>query len=262
MIAESIASALERAGLPGGVLSVLHDDGEDTLRSAIGGARATFFRASGYPLRVKRVERLAFGGDGSGSDFGAGLRHPPALAVELAIVRVRSQVVRSTEDPAARAAEIARAAFGRSETFSGQLDGQCARAVCAERSFSRFTEALLAELRRSPDVARPVPLVERESEEHLRRVRVLGLDENATLIFDGESRPGGAVPASPAKAGDAILAPTVFTNVEERMRLAWLGRPIPLLCLLRVPTDDQAQSLAARLDRDVPAEDLALDPAE
>jgi acyl-CoA reductase-like NAD-dependent aldehyde dehydrogenase len=56
-----------------------------------------------------------------------------------------------------------------------------------------------------------------------------------------------------------MLAPTVFTNVEERMRLTLLGRPLPLLCLLRVPDDAQALALAERLDREVPAEDLALD---
>jgi acyl-CoA reductase-like NAD-dependent aldehyde dehydrogenase len=278
MVAEALVAALGRAGLPGGVLSLVHDDGEDALRAAIGSGAASYTRASGYPRRVRRFERLA--SIHIHADFGSGVETSPAPTVDLRILRSRSTIVRSSEDPAERAAEIVERSFGRSRSLSGQLPGQIARALCDERILSRFTEALLAELRRSHDVAHPAPLVERESEDHLRRVRVLGLDEGATLIFDGDDlqalstggvAAGGAdphriepdaAPRSPAAAWDAILSPTVFTNVEERMRLSLLGRPVPLLCLLRVPADQPAEALAERLDRDVPAEDLALDALE
>jgi acyl-CoA reductase-like NAD-dependent aldehyde dehydrogenase len=272
MIGDALATALERAGLPKGVLSVVHDDGEDALRAALQSGAASYVRASGYPNRIRRLERLAAGGNGA--EFGSGLSRSstaaPGPALEMRILRSKTAVVRSAEDPAARAAEIVEGAFGRSASLSGQLPGQIGRVACSDRSFSKFTELLLAELRKSPDVSRPAPIVERESEDRLRRVRVLGLDEGATLIFDGEDVDGGeqlikegagetAPAASPRSQADAMLAPMVFTNVEERMRLTLLGRPLPLLCLLRVHDDAQGQALAERLDRDVPAEDLTLD---
>jgi len=270
MLAEAIVAALERAGLPEGVLSLVHDDGDDALRSAFASGAASYTRASGYPTRVRRLERLAAQSlsSSSGAGFGAGVQPALAPAVDFRVLRAASTFVRSDEDPAARAAQVMDAAFGRSTTLSGQLPVQAGRALCHERSFSRFAEALLACLRKSPDVASPVPLVERESEVHLRRVRVLGLDEGATLIFDGDDthpRPAAAPGAgteeaadrSPVETLEASLSPTVFTNVEERMRLAHLGRPAPLLCLLRVQSDEQGEALAERLDRGVPAENVA-----
>ena len=266
MIADALAAALERGGLPPGVLSVVHDDGEDALRAALRSGAASYVRASGYPSRIRRLERIT--ARSGGADFGAGLALSNGPAVELGILRCKTAVVRSSENPASLAIEVVDRAFGRSRSLSGQLPGQIGRVVCPERSFSRFTEALLAELRRSRDVAQPAPIVERESEDRLRRARILGLDEGATLIFDGEDLPTAGngdparSPAAPSTSGEAILAPTVFTNVEERMRLTLLGRPLPLLCLLRVPNDEQALSLAERLDREVPAEDLSLDASE
>jgi acyl-CoA reductase-like NAD-dependent aldehyde dehydrogenase len=206
-IAESIAGALERAGLPAGVLGVLHDDGEDALRAALGSPTPTYVLASGFPERLRRLERMATG---------------PA---DLRALVSKGAVVPGTADLARAATEIVDAAFGRARTLSGQLPGQVGRVTVPPRVFSRFTEELLAVLRASEDLARPVPVVDRESEEELRRVRVLGLDEGATLIFT----PAG----SPDDEGDAILAPSVFTNVEERMRLASLARPASVLCLLR-----------------------------
>lgn len=275
MIADAFAHALDRAGLPRGVLSVVHDDGDDALRAAFATGAATWLVGSGYPGRVRRLEKLAT--SAPPADFGAGVHATGGLFVELGILRSRSLGLRSGEDFAARAEEIARSAFGRSATLSGQLPGQVARVVCPERSFSRFTETLLALLRSSTDVLRPIPLVERASVDLLRRVRFLGLDENATLIFDGgdalasRAASAPAPPAAEARAAearspaiteDAILSPTVFTNVEERMRIASFGRPIPVLCLLRAGTDEEARALAGRLDRDVPPEDLSLDPPE
>ena len=276
MIADAFAAAFEHADLSRGVLSVVHDDGEDVLRSVLGSGTATCVFGSGYPYRIRKLEKLAAsglrGGDGA-TGFGAGVGSSPRAA-ELRIVRSRSLSLRATDDLDARAEEVERRSFGRSETFSGQLPGQLARVVCPERAFSRFTELLLARLRRSADVLRPIPLVEKGSADLLRRVRFLGLDENATLIFDGSDAANGSAgagaethapataPRSSSIGEDAILAPTVFTNVEERMRIASFGRPIPVLCLLRAGSDGEAEALAHRLDRDVPAEDLALDAPE
>lgn len=234
-IAESIAGALARAGLPAGVLGVLHDDGEDALRAALGSSFPTYVLASGFPERVRRLERMAARPDGV--RFGAGVSDGPGVAVDMRTLRSRSAVVAETADLPRGAAEIAQAAFGRAGTLSGQLPGQVGRVSVHPRVFSRFTEELLAVLRASTDLDRPVPVVDEESEVELRRARVLGLDEGATLIFDGRAQEStgssDAGEASPDDLDDAILAPSVFTNVEERMRLASLTRPTSILCLLR-----------------------------
>jgi alpha-ketoglutaric semialdehyde dehydrogenase len=222
-IAESISDALARAGLPDGVLGVLHDDGEDALRAALGSSAPTFVLASGFPERIQRLERMTT--RPGGARFGAGLSDDSGTAIDLRILGTRSAVVAADADLARRAAEIAEAAFGRARTLSGQLPGQLGRASIHPRVFSRFTEELLAVLRASADLASPVPVVDAESEAELRRARVLGLDEGATLIF--------TTAASPDDDEDGILAPSVFTNVEERMRLASLARPASILCLLR-----------------------------
>ncbi len=287
MIADAFAAAFERAHLPRGVLSVVHDDGDDALRAVFASGGPTYVLGSGYPGRIRRLEKLAASSGVSGFGAGAGARvaepdrgpdrstdRANCRALDLRILRSRALSLRSSDDLDARAEEVERRSFGRSATFSGQLPGQLARVACPERSFSRFTEILLARLRKSADALRPIPLVEKSSADLLRRVRYLGLDENATLIFDGgdalngngahgsEAGAQGPAPRSSSIGEDAILAPTVFTNVEERMRIASFGRPIPVLCLLRVGSDGEAESLALRLDRDVPAEDLALDPPE
>jgi hypothetical protein len=112
--------------------------------------------------------------------------------------------------------------------------------VCHERSFSRFSAALLAELERTGDFERPVPLLERATRLHLGHARTLGLDEGATPVLVRRES-----------------AASVFTNVDERMRLAALARCAPLLVLLRATSDEDAEAIAARLDGDARAEDLA-----
>jgi hypothetical protein len=54
-----------------------------------------------------------------------------------------------------------------------------------------------------------------------------------------------------------MLWPAVFTNVEDHMRIAWLGRPAPVLCLIRVPGDESGASLVQAFGRDPAAEDLS-----
>jgi acyl-CoA reductase-like NAD-dependent aldehyde dehydrogenase len=253
MIAESIADALARAGLPHGVLAVLHDDGDDALRAAASSGAATYFRGSGFPERVARLARIErLGARPGAARFGAGLGAAAGTAVELRALRSSSTIVGEREDLARRAAEVADAAFGRVRSLSGQLPGQIGRAIVHERALSRFTAELLAALRQSRDLEEPAPFVDREAEEALRRARVLGLDEGATLIFDrrsDEAAPeGAAAEDADDDPDDAILAPSVFTNVEERMQLAALDRPSSILCLLRVSGDAQAAAVAARLD--------------
>jgi hypothetical protein len=196
-------------------------------------------------------------------------------AADLRILRSRSLCLRSADDLAARAEEVERRSFGRSATFSGQLPGQLARVVCPERSFSRFTELLLARLRSSADVLRRSRSSRRAPSDLLRRVRFLGLDENATLIFDGSDAVNGSAQAGPQPHAPADRSALVVDRggcypgpdrVHERGRadadrLVRQADPGPVPPARGERRGGRKPS-PHRLDRDVPAEDLALDAPE
>ncbi len=205
------------AGLSG--WECVQDDGLGVLRAALADPAVRAFEASGPPARV-----AALAGIGAGS---------------FRTLRNTSLVVARADDAEELARIAARRAFGRVEALSGQRAGALGRIVCHERSFSRFSTALLAELERMPDFAAPVPLLERATRTHLSAARTLGLDEGATLLV--HQRETGAC---------------VFTNVDERLQLATLARCAGLLVLLRAASDEQGAALAARLDSDARAEDL------
>jgi len=199
----------------------VQDDGLGVLRAALADPDVRAFEASGPPARTAELAQL----------FGRG---------SFTVLRNTSLVVRRADEPEQLARDAARRAFGRVAALSGQRAGALGRVVCHERNFSRFSAELLAELERLPDFARPVPLLERASRAHVSHARTLGLDEGATLLV--HQRQNGAC---------------VFTNVDERLGLATLARCAPLLVLLRAASDEEGAALAAGLDGDARAEDLA-----
>jgi acyl-CoA reductase-like NAD-dependent aldehyde dehydrogenase len=242
--AQAVARALEVAGLPEGVIALLHDDTGESLEAALG-AELDWVRLKGTEERLRRLESWL----------------PPGSPVTLSRypVRNRTHVVRRAADPAEEAERVVEQAFGRSCTLSGQFPGQIGRVLCHQRLFSRFSEELLARLERSPDVRAPAPLIEEDLLEHLQGAWALGLDEGATPIFGGEpprSGPGmasaerGAPGAGGRRAArpPRALQPVVYTNVEAFHRLARLSRPAPLLGLMRAPSDETAAEQAAELD--------------
>ncbi|MBK7644111.1 MAG: hypothetical protein IPJ19_13870 [Planctomycetes bacterium] len=216
VLGEIWAAALEGVG----GWSRLQDDGFGILRALVAEPRIGALEASGPPARV--VELAALG------------------AQRVRTLRNTSLVVRAADDPQQAARRAAQLAFGRVGALSGQRAGALGRVVCHECVFSRFQAALLAILEQPGDFARPVPLFERATREHLDAARTLGLDEGATLVL--QRRSDGAC---------------VFTNVDERLRLATLARCAGLLTLVRATSDEQADEFARRLDTDEHAEDLA-----
>ncbi len=207
----ALVAALLAEGVPSDALALLHgaDAGLVEEALALPGARALV--ASGGASRLGRLRRAA-------------LRRGGALELRLALVQGGERTLEASDDLERAACEVARDAFGRARALSGQLGGALARVVCPERRLSRFTALLLAELERSPDVARPLPFASDEEAGAARRARALGLDEGATAIFD-------ATPLD--AAGPARAHAAVFTNVEPTMELARLSEPAPVLRLLR-----------------------------
>ncbi len=90
---------------------------------------------------------------------------------------------------------------------------------------------------------RPGMLFDSGLASHIGRISQLGLDEGATLIRGAY----GAFTGSQRRMRDAILVPSVFTNVEPLMALAKTDRPAPVLSLLRVTSDSEAQELGRAL---------------
>lgn len=198
----------------------IQDDGLGVLRAALAQPDVGVFEASGPPARVAELARL----------YGRGT---------FTTLRNTSLVVCRADDAEELARVAARRAFGRVEALSGQRAGALGRVVCHEHRFSRFSAALLAELERMEAFAQPVPLLERATRAHVSAARSLGLDEGATLVLSRKDPPA-----------------CVFTNVDERLRLATLARCAGLLVLLRAASDEEGAALAARLDSDARAEDL------
>ncbi len=197
----------------------VQDDGLGVLRAALADPGVRAFEASGPPARVAALANI-----GAGS---------------FRTLRNTSLLVRRADDAEELARSAARGAFGRVAALSGQRAGALGRIVCHERSFSRFSAALLAELEGLPDFGQPVPLLERATRNHLAHARSLGLDEGATLLV--HQRENGAC---------------VFTNVDGRLQLATLARCAGLLVLLRAESDEEGAALAALFDGDARAEDL------
>lgn len=210
--ADVVVRALLEEGLPPGRLALLHGLAADQLGRALALPDVRALVASGSAERLLQLRRAAA---------------PRAdLELRLEALQGAARAIDAQEDLEQAAREIVERSCGRAATLSGQLGGQVARVHCPERRLSAFTGALLAALEASLDVARPLRFVSGEEAAAAQRLRSLGLDEGATLIFgpalrDAE-RPGRA-------------HPVLFTNVEPFMDCARPQAPAPVLCLLRTP---------------------------
>jgi len=235
MLADALARAL--GDLPAGALAVLHDDGRTVLRAAAGEARiGSIHLASTSPAAPELVERaLGTRPWPVESGFGAGVDRAgvPALAVRR--LANTSFVVRSEGDLEEQARALVARSFSRAGALSGARPGRAGRALCPVRSFSSFSEHVLDALETEPDVRSPLALVRTQHVAEVERAFRLGHDEGATAISTGPEE-------------SELGFPLVFTNVEERMRLAHLERPAPILCLMRARDAVHARALAEELD--------------
>jgi acyl-CoA reductase-like NAD-dependent aldehyde dehydrogenase len=241
--AEAVVEAFVEAGVHAGALALVWDDTRASIAAALGSRDVHWWRAAGAPELLR--------------DLAARARPELLERAELWPLRTRAERVLSDDDPAMAAVRIVELAFGRAATLSGQLPGHVGQLVCHQRQFSRFAEALLAELGANPDVQRPLPLFEEGADDLLQEAWALGLDEGATPIFGPErglrSRSRSSRVAEPLgqeAPGDwgGLAHATVFTNVEPHQRLARLAPPLPLLCLIRARSDAQAAELVQDLD--------------
>lgn len=235
----ALADALRRAlcHLPRGVFQVVHDDGRSVLRAALEDERVSSVHLpSTAEAETELIERDTTPRSVTAhSGFGAGVELQRAPKLRVRALESRSFVVRSDADMHEQAAYVRDHAFGRVAALSGGRPGRIGRALVPKRVFSSFTSALLEALAADSDALTPLSLARSVLAAHVERAFALGHDEGATAIFTG-----------PARA--PVQFPLVFTNVEERMRLARLNRPCPVLSLMRVGDEALGRALASRLD--------------
>jgi acyl-CoA reductase-like NAD-dependent aldehyde dehydrogenase len=204
-----LALAARAAELPRGVLGLLHGPTRELLTLALAGAGRTLV-ASGLVERMVELRRLC---------AERGFADPRLRALRCGVHEVEPG--RALEECAR---EVVGRAFGPAGTLSGQLPGALGRVYCPARSFSRFTELVLAELESSPATRAPARPIDEGAVARVRAAWELGLDEGATCIA------GGALDPATSE-----LRPTLFTNVETYMACARRQDPMPVLCLLRAP---------------------------
>lgn len=212
-VCAAFARAARGAGLPAGVLGVLHGPTRELVTLALERPAAEAGRtlvASGLVARMVELRRLC---------EQRGLPDP-----RLRALRCGAFEVDPAHDLAASAREVVERAAGRGTTLSGQLSGALGRVFCPARAFSRFSAELLVALEASAAWRAPASQIDETAVLRLRAACELALDEGATCIAGGESDAARLAPQ-----------PTIFTNVEPYMASARRQDPLPLLCLLRAP---------------------------
>lgn len=228
-----LARALDPAGLPPGVICVLHDDGRTVLRAALSRPGLAWVRCRGT-----RAELEELGCRRDSRAFGAGLTEWSLWPLSSAV-----HVVTEGCDPAVEAERVMERSLAPSATLCGQLPDAVGRVLCHQRRFSRFTEELLGRLDAATALQRPFVPVEADLPAWMGEAWALGLDEGACPIL-------GEAPAEASRglgSSAAAVRALVFTNVETGGRLLRLDRPAPLLRLARVGSDEEALRLRDEL---------------
>ena len=224
--ADALGAAFSAAGMPTGLLSIIHGVSKP-IRTALEGALATEVNVSVEDFPNLRNVSVRYALDLGSLDRGN-----------------HSFIVRDEAELDEAVAHVIERAFGRAATFSGQRSDRVARVICNVRRFSAFCESLVSALENSVDVNEPLPLIDGEALKTTRSLWNLGLDEGATLIFGGESfkSPAGS------RSRDPRVWPAVFTNVDSEMALSRFRETAPVLCLIRAESDEAAELLARELD--------------
>jgi aldehyde dehydrogenase (NAD+) len=215
------AQALEEAGLPPGVLNVVHGYGAE----------------AGAPLVAHPDTRvISFTGSSAVGKTIAERAGRMLKKVSLELGGKNAQIVMDDADLSLAIEGALWGAFGT----TGQRCTATSRIICHERIASKFTDLFMrkAESLRLGDGLDPQtqvgPLVREDRRRDVHQYVKLGVEEGATLLCGGEFATGGALDHG------WFYRPTIFTNVKPSMRIAREEIFGPVVCILRAGSLEEA----------------------
>ncbi|PXY22810.1 aldehyde dehydrogenase family protein [Prauserella muralis] len=223
VLARRLTEALLEAGLPAGVLALVHG-GADTGAALVADPRVAAVTFTGSTAVGERIH-AAVG---------------PSRRTQLELGGKNAVLVLDDADLDRAADIVVRGAFG----LTGQACTGTSRVIAHDAVHDDLLRRVVARAERlvpGDGLAEGVqlgPLATREQYDKVRRYVRLGLDEGALLHTGGEP-PGGA-----ATAHGYFLRPAVFSGVAPDSRLAQDEVFGPVLAFLRVHSFDEAVSVA------------------
>jgi acyl-CoA reductase-like NAD-dependent aldehyde dehydrogenase len=221
MTALELARIAAEAGLPAGVLNVVPGFGPTA-----GAALAS------HP----GVDKIAFTGEHVTGRLVVQMSAANLKTVTLELGGKSPHIIFDDVD---LETAVANALFGLYMN-TGQICSAGTRLLVQDTMYDRFVERFTERARQiavgdpSDFATRMGPLVSEDQLGKVQRYVEIGREEGATL------RTGGGPPADPALARGFYFAPTVFSDVDNRMRIAQEEIFGPVGCIIRFRDEDDA----------------------
>jgi aldehyde dehydrogenase (NAD+) len=223
-----LAELIEQAGVPPGVINVVHGTGA----------------GAGWPIvQHPGVDLVSFTGSNAVGTKIAEECARTGKRVSLEMGGKNAIVVMDDADLELAANAIAWSAFGT----TGQRCTACSRVIVHTRVYDALLAAVVARARalRVGDGLDPStemgPVVNRRQLEKIERYIGIGRDEGAAVAV------GGVALADPAHAKGSFFAPTVLAGVKPDMRVAQEEIFGPVVAFIRVADLDEAIAVNNRI---------------
>lgn len=185
------------------------------------------------------VDKVSFTGSTAAGSQVAMDCAPSLKRVSLELGGKSAAIVLDDADPAAVAAGVRSASLSN----SGQICNALTRVVVPERRSAEYVEALVSEMKslRVGDPSDPAtqvgPLVSERQQQRVRGYIRTGQDEGARLALGGAEMPNGL-------DGGWYVAPTLFTEADNSMRVAREEIFGPVLTVINYRDEDEAVAIA------------------
>ena len=219
----ALAEALDEAGLPDGVLNVVTGPGSDVA--------STF-------VEHDAVDAVSFTGSSQVGEMVYDQATDQGKRVQTELGGKNPTLVGASADPEEAAEIVANGGFGT----TGQSCTACSRAVVHEDVYDEFVDALVAEAE-SIDIgpgleAEMGPQVSQSELDSTLEYIDIAQEEGATLAA------GGSTPEGESLGDGYFVEPTVFTDVDNDMRIAQEEVFGPVIAVIKVSDFDEGLEVA------------------
>jgi len=226
LIAYKIVEALQKAGLPAGVLNLVTGSGADIGDEMVENRRVTAVSFTGSLEVGERIAKTA--------------SIKKNTRVQLELGGKNPAIVLDDADLDSAVSMIVRAAYG----LTGQACTATSRVIIHDKIYQDFTRKLLERIGKIKvgnglqEGVEMGPVVgENELKKILQYIHI-GISEGAELLYGGERLVSGEY------ANGYFLQPTLFSEVTPDMRIAKEEIFGPVLCLMRASSFDEAIEIA------------------